>query len=518
MNLAHLLTRQARLQPAATAIFRGTRPWATWHDWAARSAGLAQRLREAGLQPGDRIVLFLRNHPRYLELLWGAWWAGAVVVPVNAKLHPAEVAWIVQDTQANWGFVSADVACSPIQGLAHQVEVDSARADALLEPLPEQAGDDAAITARAPEDLAWLFYTSGTTGRPKGVMLTHRNLRTMGQAYFSDVDAIAPADLMCYAAPLSHGCGLYAIPHVMAGARHVVPASGGVDPAELLALGRSLGPLTTFAAPTIVRRLVDHAQAHGLDPAQCRAAFKTIVYGGAPMYAADIGHALRVMGPCFVQIYGQGETPMTATALSRAHLADATHPRHAQRLASVGVAQTPVRVRVVDEAGRDQPVGEPGEVVVRGDTVMAGYWRNPEATAATIREGWLRTGDIGVLDADGFLTLKDRSKDLLISGGSNIYPREVEEVLLTAPGVAEAAVVGAPDPEWGETVVAFVVRSPGSAVTAAELDAHCLARIARFKRPRRIEFLPELPKNAYGKVLKTELRQRLGTRLPTPRD
>jgi long-chain acyl-CoA synthetase len=509
MNLAHLLTRQARLQPQATAIFLGTRPWATWQDWAARSAGLAQRLRQAGLQPGDRLVLFLRNHPRYLELLWGAWWAGLVVVPVNAKLHPAELAWIVDHSQARWGFTSADVAPEPVPGLEQQVEVESAQADALLAPLEAAARDDADIVPRAGDDLAWLFYTSGTTGRPKGVMLTHRNLRTMGHAYLSDVDAIAPTDLMCYAAPMSHGCGLYAIPHLMAGARHVVPASGGVDPGELVALGHALGPLTTFAAPTIVKRLVDHAQAHQLTPAQSAAAFRTIVYGGAPMYAADIQRALRVMGPRFVQIYGQGETPMTATALSRAHLADAAHPHHAQRLASVGVAQTPVRVRVVDESGRDQPPGVPGEVVVQGDTVMAGYWRNPQATAVAIRDGWLWTGDIGELDADGFLALKDRSKDLLISGGSNIYPREVEEVLLTAPGVAEVAVVGAPDPEWGEVVVAFVVRANGSTVSAAELDAHCLARIARFKRPRRIEFVETLPKNHYGKVLKTELRQRL---------
>jgi long-chain acyl-CoA synthetase len=212
------------------------------------------------------------------------------------------------------------------------------------------------------------------------------------------------------------------------------------------------------------------------------------------------------MGPRFVQIYGQGETPMTATALSRAAIADAAHPRHADRLASVGVAQTPVRVRVADVNGHDCALGEPGEVVVRGDSVMAGYWRNPAATAAALRDGWLWTGDIGSLDADGFLSLKDRSKDLIISGGSNIYPREVEEVLLTAPGVAEVAVVGAPDAEWGEVVVAFVVMAPGTAADHAALDAHCLAHIARFKRPRRYRFVDALPKNHYGKVLKTVLR------------
>jgi long-chain acyl-CoA synthetase len=296
----------------------------------------------------------------------------------------------------------------------------------------------------------------------------------------------------------------------MAGARHVVPASGGVEPAELFALGRALGPLSTFAAPTIVKRLVDHAETAGLTPADAAAAFKTIVYGGAPMYLADIRRALRVMGPRFVQIYGQGETPMVATALSRRHIADAAHPRHLDRLASVGVAQTPVQLRVADEQGRDLPPGETGEVLVRGDTVMAGYWRNPEASAATLRAGWLWTGDVGSLDADGFLTLKDRSKDLLISGGSNIYPREVEEVLLTAPGVAEAAVVGAPDAEWGEVVVAFVVAQSGMCPNEAALDAHCLDRIARFKRPKRYVFVDALPKNNYGKVLKTELRARLG--------
>ncbi len=459
MSLAHLLARQARTSPDTLALFNGTEPWATHAQWAQRSAALAQRLSAAGLQPGDRVVLFMRNHPRYLELLWGAWWAGLAVVPVNAKLHPAEVEWIIDNAQARWAFVTSDVAPRALAGLDRQIDIESPEADALLAPLPAGALPDPHDSA--PGDMAWLFYTSGTTGRPKGVMLTHRNLMTMGLCYFVDVDPVDRGDAIVYAAPLSHGCGLYAIPHLMAGARHVVPASGGVEPAELFALGQALGPLSTFAAPTIVKRLVDHAEAHGLGPADAARAFKTIVYGGAPMYLADIRRALRVMGPRFVQIYGQGETPMVGTALSRRHIADAAHPDHAARLASVGV-----------------------------------------------REGWLWTGDLGSMDAHGFLTLKDRSKDLLISGGSNIYPREVEEVLLTAPGVAEVAVVGAPDPEWGEVVVAFVVAAPGQAGDAAALDAHCLARIARFKRPKRYVFVDALPKNHYGKVLKTELRQR----------
>jgi long-chain acyl-CoA synthetase len=507
MSLSHLLLRRALLEPQRDAIFDGIRPWASHGQWAARSAGLARRLQQAGLGSGDRVVLFMHNQPRYLEVLWGIWWAGLVAVPVNAKLHPAELEWIVGDAQAAWAFVSGDLLTQPLAGSIHQVDIDSAEADALLAPLDDVRAQP--IAQRASDDLAWLFYTSGTTGRPKGVMLTQRNLMTMGLDYFADVDAIAPHDAIVYAAPMSHGCGIYAIPHLMAGARHVVPASRGVDPAEMFALGRALGPLSTFAAPTIVKRLADHVEAAGLTPADCAAAFKTIVYGGAPMYLADIERALRLMGPRFVQIYGQGETPMVAAALSRQLVADRSHARCRERRASVGVAQTPVQLRVADPGGRELPVGQTGEVLVRGDTVMAGYWRNPEASAAALRDGWLWTGDVGCLDTDGFLTLKDRSKDLIISGGSNIYPREVEEVLLAAPGVAEAAVVGAPHAEWGEIVVAFVVLQPGAATDAAALDAHCLRHIARFKRPKRYLFVDALAKNNYGKVLKTELRERL---------
>ncbi|HJV76065.1 MAG TPA: AMP-binding protein [Noviherbaspirillum sp.] len=507
MSLAHLLVRHARQDPSRIAIIHGTTIHATYGEWAARSAALALRFRQAGLAPGDRVILFMRNHPRYLEVMWAAWWAGLVVVPVNAKLHTSEVEWIIDNAQARWGFVTSDVAPAPLLGLERQIDVDSPEASEWFAPTADSF--DVAPTEREPDDVAWLFYTSGTTGRPKGVMITHRNLMTMGLTYFVDVDAVTPRDAIVYAAPMSHGAGLYAIPHVMAGARHVVPASGGVDPAELFELGIKVGPLSTFAAPTIVKRLVDHAEQAGMTQADAARSFKTIVYGGAPMYLADIQRALQVMGPRFVQIYGQGETPMVGTALSRQLLADTSHPRYLERIASVGVAQTPVQLRICDAHGHELPPGEVGEVMVKGDSVMAGYWRNEEATAAAIRDGWLFTGDVGCLDADGFLTLKDRSKDLIISGGSNIYPREVEEVLLTAAGVVEVAVVGAPDPEWGEIVVAFVVPQAGASVDAEALDQHCLERIARFKRPKRYVIAEQLPKNNYGKVLKTELRARL---------
>jgi long-chain acyl-CoA synthetase len=215
------------------------------------------------------------------------------------------------------------------------------------------------------------------------------------------------------------------------------------------------------------------------------------------------------MGRRFVQIYGQGESPMTITALGKRHFADTQHPRHLHRIASVGVAQSVIEVRIADEADRPLAAGDPGEVLVRGDSVMRGYWRNPEATAEALRNGWLHTGDVGALDEDGFLTLMDRSKDLIISGGSNIYPREVEEALLRHPGVHEASVVGRPHPEWGEEVVAFVVRRAGAEVTEEALDRLCLEEIARFKRPRVYRFVSSLPKNNYGKVLKAELREQL---------
>jgi long-chain acyl-CoA synthetase len=254
----------------------------------------------------------------------------------------------------------------------------------------------------------------------------------------------------------------------------------------------------------MVKRLVDRARAEGSDGD----GIKTIVYGGGPMYVADIKAALDVFGAKFVQIYGQGEAPMTITALSRADIADRAHPDWDRRLASVGRAHSVAEVRIVGTDGTPLPPGEIGEIVVRGPQVMAGYLDNPEANAKAIRDGWLWTGDMGQLDDGGYLTLHDRAKDLVISGGSNIYPREVEEVLLTHPGVREVSVVGAPDPEWGEIVVAFVVAGD-TAPDPSELDAVCVAQIARFKKPKRYVFLPDLPKNNYGKVLKTDLRARL---------
>jgi long-chain acyl-CoA synthetase len=507
VNLAQLLARSARVFPGRPAVALGTRTLQDYAALARRCSALAASLRATlGLEPGDRVGIFGTNSPEYVELVWAAWWAGLAVVPINAKLHPKEAEYILDHSGARVCFVTPDLA---------NAIVPLAGAVAGLERVLVTGGDEHRrlgsahatpdVAPAAPDDMAWLFYTSGTTGRPKGVMITHRNLLAMTLCYFADVDEIGPGDCVVHAAPLSHGSGLYGLPHVARAAKQVIPESGGFDAAEVFDLARVHRGVTMFAAPTMVKRLVDHARVAGppLD------GIKTIVYGGGPMYLADIQDALAVMGQRFAQIYGQGESPMTITALGKHHLADTAHPRHLQRLASVGVAQSVVEIRIADESDRLLPANEPGEVLVRGDAVMKGYWRDPEATAAALRNGWLYTGDVGALDADGFLTLMDRSKDLIISGGSNIYPREIEEVLLRHPGVHEVSVVGRPHPEWGEEVVAFVVRRTGKTASEQDLDALCLQNIARFKRPKAYRFVERLPKNNYGKVLKTELRAQL---------
>jgi acyl-CoA synthetase (AMP-forming)/AMP-acid ligase II len=341
-------------------------------------------------------------------------------------------------------------------------------------------------------------------------MLTHRNLLVMTLSYFADIDTITPYDCTIHAAPMSHGSGLYGLPHVAKAANQVIPVSGGFDLDELGELIAAYQGVTCFFAPTMVTRLVSHPTATSVDTTH----LKTLIYGGGPMYAEDLKRALDLFGPKLVQIYGQGEAPMTITALSKALHADTNHPRYLERLGSAGIARSDVEVRVVDADDRDLPPGEVGEVLVRGDVVMQGYWDNPRASAETLRGGWLHTGDLGAFDADGFVTLKDRSKDMIISGGSNIYPRELEEVLLRHAGVLEVSVVGRPHRDWGEEVVAFVVPRPAATVTAEELDRLCLDTIARYKRPRAYFFVDSLPKNNYGKVLKTTLRQQFNATPP----
>jgi fatty-acyl-CoA synthase len=430
------------------------------------------------------------NRPEIVELMFAIWTAECVFVPINYKLHPREMEQVLDDAGVSQVFASPEIGVELVSVTSVPIEiVDSQAYSRRLAGPPSDPP-----SATDPSTLAWLFYTSGTTGKSKGAMLSHRNLMAMTVSHLADFDAPDENCSLIHGAPMSHGSGLYIPPYVLRGARQVVPASGAFDPDEFLDLCEHHRGCSAFLAPTMVQRLVQTGRA-------CPRNLKTVVYGGGPMYVDSLKKAMAAFGPIFVQLYGQGEAPMTITGLRRSDHLDADDAI----LGSVGYARSGVDVAVLTADGSPAATGEIGEIVCRGDVVMSGYWNNPKATAATLQHGWLRTGDMGSFDARGYLTLRDRSKDVVISGGSNIYPREVEEALLGHPGVTEAGVVGAPDEEWGEVVAAFIVGS----VSAAELDAHLLERIARFKRPKRYEFIDELPKNSYGKVLKRELRARL---------
>jgi long-chain acyl-CoA synthetase len=507
MNLALWLSRAGLSHPALPAAATGSRVVTTYGELAARAAKLAGALRgRFRLAPGDRVAIVAKNSTAYLELLYGIWHAGLAAVPANAKLHGAELGYILAQSGARVCFVSdgldAEIAPHAPAALERVIVIGGRDYESLfaadaIEPAPRDGGD-----------LAWLFYTSGTTGRPKGAMLTHRVLAQASFAYATEVDPVTPGDAILHAAPMSHGSGIYIMQHVARLGLQVIPESGGFEPEEIMSLFGAHRRVSMFAAPTMIRRLVDC-------PAEANARnIRTLIWGGAPMYVEDALAALDRFGPRLAQIYGQGEAPMTISTLSKEDIAGRDHPRWRERLGSAGKPYACVEVMIADNDDRPVPQGQPGEILVRGDVVMAGYWQNAAASAVSLRGGWLHTGDVGALDEDGYLHLKDRSKDLIISGGSNIYPREVEEVLLTHPAVREVSVIGRADRDWGEVVVAYVV---GEADRQA-LDALCLARIARFKRPKDYVFVPALPKNNYGKILKTELRALDQARGATRRD
>ena len=485
-----MLDQATRRFPDRGAVYHGDRRVCTWGELRDRALRLATSIRQQE-GAGARVAIASHNRPELVELMFAIWAAECVVVPINYKLHPREMAQILDDAGVSQVFASSTIGAELASVTTAPTEtIGSDDYSRRLSVAP------AAPPCSDPSALAWLFYTSGTTGRSKGAMLSHRNLTAMTVAHLADIDAPDEDCSLVHAAPMSHGSGLYITPYVLRGARQVVPESEGFDPDEFLDLCEHHPGSSAFLAPTMVHRLVKTARAR---PAN----LKTIVYGGGPMHVESLKKAMAAFGPIFAQIYGQGESPMTITGLRRSDHETGDDAI----LGSVGYARGGMEVAVLRADGRQAPPGEIGEIVCRGDVVMSGYWNNPEATRATLKNGWLYTGDMGTFDAHGYLTLRDRSKDVVISGGSNIYPREVEEVLLEHPDVSEACVVGAPDAEWGEVVVAFIV---GSA-DPVELDAHLLERIAGFKRPKRYEFVDELPKNSYGKVLKRELRAQLAS-------
>ncbi len=511
MNIGKLLTKSARSFPEYPATLQGPEKQ-TYAGFDRRANQLANGLRRLGIRRGDHVAVLMYNCPQMLESMFACFKAGCGAVPINFRLHPREFAFIIDHSEAKAVLVSPEFVgpLREVSGLLSRSPRVIATAGAggevidYEELLAAESGefDDADV---GPEEVAWLFYTSGTTGQPKGAMLTHRNLLAMTSSFYADMmPGCGPDDVVLLAAPLSHGSGLYALPNVAKAALNVIPAGKSFAAGEVLQLIERHRVTNLFAAPTMIKLLLEHPRLDRFD----LGSLKALVYGGGPMLVEDMREALRRLGPCLVQLYGQGESPMTISYLSRSdHVVDGT-PEQMGRLGSAGIARTEVEVKIVDGEDNELPAGEMGEIATRSDLVMKGYWRDPEATAETLRNGWLHTGDVGYMDEKGYLFLMDRSKDLIISGGENIYPREIEEVLAEHPAVREVAVVGAPDPKWGEAVTAVVAAVPGREVSGEELIEFCRERIASYKKPKRVEFVDELPKNNYGKILKRELRDR----------
>jgi acyl-CoA synthetase (AMP-forming)/AMP-acid ligase II len=436
------------------------------------------------------VLLFLKNGFEYPVLLLAAIRAGLVVVPVNAKLHPREVAFMCADAE-------------PKLVITHREHIEPLHL-ALAGPQPHfiaiedfalPSTGDLSVADVSPDDPAWLFYTSGTTGKPKGATLTHRNLVASTTNCLADIFDFRAEDRVLHVAPLSHGSGIYLAPSLARGAENIISDRPSFQPDEIFDfVAREKITAFAFVAPTMIVRMLEARQRDDIG------SLRGVIYGGATIHLEHA--AVKRFGPSFSQLYGQGEAPMTISHLpAHAHL-DADD----ETLLSAGFVRSGVEVRLLGDDDRDVRPDEDGEICVRGDVVMQGYWRNPAATAKTLRGGWLRTGDIGRFDSGGRLRVLDRRHDTIISGGTNIYPKEIEDVIAAHPAVHEVIAFGVPDKEWGESVAVAIVRNADGALTEADVVAYCRDHLASFKKPKHILFLAELPKSAYGKVLRRTLR------------
>jgi len=509
MNLSMLLTKTARLFPDKLAFVYGDREL-TYAQFNVRVNRLANVLRGLGIRQGENVAILQYNYPETYEALFACFKNGLGAVPINFRLHPKEVAFIIDHSESKAVILSPEFNESilsvrdRIPKAQHLITTGGAQGELLdYAALLEAESADFVDVDVSPDDLAWLFYTSGTTGMPKGAMLTHRNLLAMTMNFYADIaPGFSPDDVALHAAPLSHGSGLYGLPNIGKGATNVILASKSFDPELVFKTIEKYRVTNMFTAPTMIKMLINHPTVAQYDLSSLR----SLNYGGAPMLVEDLKKAIATLGPCLVQLFGQGESPMTISYLPHwAHKVDGT-PEEVKRLASAGFARTDVEIKIFDEEDHELSPGRIGEIVTRSDLVMKGYWKNPEATAATIKNGWLHTGDVGYLDEKGYLFIMDRSKDMIISGGENIYPREIEEVLIRHPAVREVSVIGVPDSKWGEAIKAVVALNPGAKATEQELIDFCRDNIASYKKPKSVDFIDELPKSNYGKILKRELR------------
>jgi len=509
MNIGYLLTKSARAYPHKLAVAYGSTKW-DYSQFNSRANRLANALYRLGIRQGDNIALLQYNNPEMLASMFACFKAGCGAVPINFRLHPNEFSFIIDHSDAKAVILSPEfnqalMDCRErLPKVRHFITLAGA-GNGLSDfgKLLSQESDQFIDVDVHPDDLAWLFYTSGTTGMPKGAMLTHRNLLAMTMNFYADIcPGFGPDDVVLHVAPLSHGSGLYALPNIGKAAANVIMEEKSFNPELVFKTIEQYRVTNMFAAPTMINLMINSPMVDKYN----HDSLKALNYGGAPMLVEDLKAAIAKLGPCLVQLFGQAESPMTITYLShKDHILEGA-PEQISRLASAGLARTDVEVRIVDRHDKELPANETGEIVTRSDLVMKGYWRNPEATAETIVNGWLHTGDMGYMDDNGYLFIMDRSKDMIISGGENVYPREIEEVLIRHPAVGEVAVIGIPDPKWGEAIKAIVARIPEKSVTENELIDFCKDNIASYKKPKSIDFIDELPKNNYGKILKRELR------------
>ena len=495
----------ARRLPDRAAVIRGENS-VSWGILAARVRAAAGALGARGIGAGDRVLVHSRNSAAMLETMWASWMLGAVWVPTNFRLTPAEVAYLAESSGAAVHLFDA----------AFPEHAASAREANSQVRLAVALGGDGALTwerlAEAgpamshPVDVdrdhpAWFFYTSGSTGRPKAAVLTHGQLQFVVNNHLADlIPATTERDVSLVVAPLSHGAGIHALIQAPRGAASVLLPSERLDCEEAWRLVERHRVTNMFTVPTILTMLTRHDAVDRYDHSSLR----YVIYAGAPMYRADQRHALEKLGKVLVQYYGMGEVTGAITVLP-----PALHSVNDEEMpvGSCGFARTGMDIAILDAEGRRVPDGQSGEICVRGPAVLACYHNNPEATNQAFSGGWFHTGDLGHMDERGFLFITGRASDMYISGGSNVYPREIEEALLTHPSIAEACVVGMPHPKWGESGVAVLVAS--AAVSEAELLAHLEGRLARYKWPTRFVFWSDLPKSGYGKVVKRAVRRML---------